>query len=64
MRFGADGRPLGVSPVREAEVMSVETCARLIVRAAAARRREEIMGRGKLLVWVKIFAPGLVDRIA
>jgi short-subunit dehydrogenase len=62
--FGADGKPLGISPVREAEVMSAETCARLIVRAAAARRREEIMGRGKLLVWVKMFAPGLVDRMA
>jgi short-subunit dehydrogenase len=62
--FGSDGKPLGVSPVRETEVMPAETCARLIAGAAAARRREVIMGRGKLLVWVKMFAPGLVDRSA
>jgi short-subunit dehydrogenase len=62
--FGSDGKPLGISPVREAEVITAETCARLIAGAAAVRRRELIMGRGKLLVWVKIVAPGLVDRIA
>jgi len=65
--FGADGRPLGAgnSPVREAEVMTVEECARLIVRAAAERRRELVMTRrGKVGMWLKLLAPGLVDRIA
>ncbi len=62
--FGADGKPLGTSPVRESEVMTAETCARLIVAAAAARRRELVMGRGKILVWVKLIAPGIVDRTA
>jgi len=63
--FGADGRPLGASPVREAEVMTVETCARRILRAAAGRRRELVMTRrGKLGMWLKLLAPALVDRIA
>ena len=63
--FGADGRPLGESPVRESEVMSAEECARLIVRAAAARQREVIMtARGRVGLWLKLVAPGLVDRIA
>lgn len=63
--FGADGKPLGASPVRETEVMSVETCARLILEAAAGRRRELVMSRrGKLGLWLKLLAPGLVDRIA
>ena len=60
--FGPDGKPLGISPVREAEVMSVEECARLIVNAMARRKREEVMTlRGKLSQWVKLVAPGYVD---
>ena len=63
--YGPDGKPLGKSPVRESEVMSVETCARIIVRAMAKRKREEVMTlRGKLGMWVKLIAPGLVDRVA
>ena len=63
--FGADGKPLGTSPVREAEVMSVEECATIILRAAAARKREVVMtARGKIGMWLKLIAPGLVDRMA
>lgn len=63
--FGGDGRPLGASPVREAEVMTAETCAAIILRATAARKREVVMtARGKLGLWLKLIAPGLVDRIA
>lgn len=63
--FGADGKPLGKSPVREAEVMTVETCAGLILEAAAERRRELVMTRrGKFGMWLKLLAPGAVDRIA
>ncbi|HEX6039748.1 SDR family oxidoreductase, partial [Longimicrobium sp.] len=55
--FGADGKPLGKSPVREAEVMTVETCARLILEAAAERRRELVMTRrGKFGMWLKLLA--------
>ena len=63
--FGADGKPIGESPVREREVMPAEKCAQLIIQAAAARKRELMMTwRGKAGVWVKLIAPGLVDRIA
>jgi short-subunit dehydrogenase len=65
--FGPDGRPLGAgnSPVREREVMTAEECARQIVEAAAARRRELIMtARGKIGWMLKLVAPTLVDRIA
>jgi short-subunit dehydrogenase len=63
--FDGDGRPLGTSPVREHAVMAPDTCARLILEAAAARRRDLIMTpRGKIGLWLKLFAPGLVDRIA
>jgi len=63
--FGPDGHPLGVSPVQESKVMTVEECARLIIAAAAQRQREEVMGlRGKAGLWIKLIAPALVDRIA
>ena len=63
--FGADGKPIGEGPVREREVMSAEKCAQLIIQAAATRKRELMMTwRGKAGVWVKLIAPGLVDRIA
>jgi len=63
--FGADGKPIGKSSVREDEVMSAERCAKLIIQAAATRKRELIMTwRGKVGLWVKLVAPGVVDGIA
>jgi NAD(P)-dependent dehydrogenase (short-subunit alcohol dehydrogenase family) len=63
--FGPDGHPLGVSPVQEGKVMTAETCARLILASAARRERELIpSARGKVGLWLKLFAPSLIDRIA
>jgi short-subunit dehydrogenase len=63
--FGRDGQPLVHSPARENEVMSPAECARLIVRAAGRRQREEVMTlRGKVGQWFKLIAPGWVDRVA
>lgn len=63
--LGVDGKPIGKSPVRESEVMPAEKCAQLIIRAAAARKRELIMTwRGKVGLWIKLIAPGIVDRVA
>ncbi len=62
---GPDGRTVAASPVREGEVMSAEECARLMVRAMERRRRMLVMSfKGKLGRWVKLVAPGLVDRMA
>ena len=65
--YGPDGRPLGNgnSPVQETDVMTAEECARQILRAAAARRRDLVMTlRGRFGMWLKLIAPALVDRIA
>ncbi len=63
--YGPDGRPLGTSPVQEGRVMSAELCARRILRAAERREREIVMSaRGRLGLWLKLLAPGVVDRIA
>lgn len=63
--IGADGRPLGRSPVQEANVMSAEECARRIVHAMERRQRLAILSaRGRLGRWLKLLAPGVIDRIA
>jgi short-subunit dehydrogenase len=63
--FGPDGRMLDSSPVKESEVMTPEECARQSIDAMAARKRELIMTmRGKVGAWIKLIAPGVVDRIA
>ena len=62
---GPDGKPILVSPVKEAQVMRVEDCVRQIVHAMERREREVVMtARGKMGLWLKLFAPSLVDRLA
>lgn len=63
--IGPDGKPLGKSPLREGKVMTAEECARRIVRAAEKRERLVITSlRGRLGRWVRLVAPGLIDRVA
>ncbi len=63
--IGADGQPLGTSPVQESRVMSTEECARRIVAAMSARRRQVILSaRGRLGQWLRLVAPRLIDRVA
>ena len=63
--FDALGRPAGVSGLEESSAMSVETCARLILDGALARRREVVMtAKGRLGRWLKLLAPETVDRLA
>lgn len=63
--LGGDGKSLGISHVKESKVMSVETCAKLIINAAAKRKRELVMTlRGKIGLWMKLIAPKLVDNIS
>jgi len=63
--FRADGQPVGASPVRNQEIMSVEQCVNLMLPAIQKRQRELIMtSRGKLGQWLKLIAPSWVDSIA
>ena len=63
--LGADGRPLGVSPMDEPHIMTSEQCAQLIARAMGRRQRLLITSRrGRLVRWARLVAPALVDRIA
>jgi len=56
---------LGKSPVKGNKVMSSEECARLIVQAASKRKRDAILSlRGRAGQWIKLIAPGMLDRVA
>jgi short-subunit dehydrogenase len=63
--WGPGGKPLGESPIVEAKVMTTAECARRILAAARSRRRLVLLSwRGKIGRWVRLLAPGLIDRIA
>ncbi len=63
--FNAQGEEAGVSGLDEAGAMSVEECARLIVAGMEGRRREVVMtAKGKIGRFIKLFAPGVVERMA
>ena len=51
--------------MQESKIMTAATCARLVLDAARRRRRLALLSwRGKLGCWVRMVAPGLIDRIA
>jgi NAD(P)-dependent dehydrogenase (short-subunit alcohol dehydrogenase family) len=63
--FNAQGHAAGKSGLDEGGAMSVEECARLIRVGAQRRQREVVMSlKGKLARWLKLIAPGLVDKLA
>lgn len=63
--FNADGAAMGHSALEEEGAMPVEECARLIIEGMARHRRDVVMSaKGKLGRWMKLIAPGLVERIA
>jgi short-subunit dehydrogenase len=45
------------------KMMTAEQCAEIILQAARRRKREVVMGPGKIAIWLKLIAPGLMDRI-
>lgn len=63
--FNAHGQAAGKSGLDERGAMSVEECARLIRIGMARRQRDIVMSaKGKLGRWMKLLAPGLVDKLA
>jgi len=63
--YGADGKPAGRARRDNKGSMPVEDCARQIIDALRGRKRELVMtAQGKIVPWVKLFAPRMVDDIA
>ncbi len=62
---GPDGQVLGTTPMKEDRIMTAEECAARTVVAMEKRQRMLVMtAKGKLGRFVKLVAPGLIDRIA
>ncbi|CAG2140300.1 SDR family oxidoreductase [Cupriavidus numazuensis] len=63
--FGPNGRALGESRLREDDAMTAQECARQMLAAMTARKRELVMtAKGRLGQWLKLLAPAMVDRMA
>jgi short-subunit dehydrogenase len=63
--FNALGQEMGSSGLREEGAMTVGECARSIVAGMEGRKREVVMtGKGKLGRFLKLIAPGLVEKMA
>lgn len=62
--YGPDGRPAGRSGLREDDAMSVEACARQILEATHARKRQLVMTlQARIGLWMQLIAPTFVDRM-
>ncbi len=60
----ADGSVKGEVSVHESEGITAAKCAQVILKAAAARKRDIYMTfEGKLGMWLRLIAPSLVDKI-
>ena len=63
--IGADGEPLGASPMMQTKIMTAEECATRIARAMEKRQRLLLMSaRGRWGRWLKLLAPKVIDRLA
>ena len=62
--YGPDGRPAGKSGLREDDAMSVEECARQILEATHARKRQHVMTlQARIGLWLQLIAPQFVDNM-
>jgi short-subunit dehydrogenase len=60
-----DGQPKGPSgrAIYTEKTMSADQCAAIILKAARRRKRQVVMRPGALALWLKLIAPGLMDRL-
>ena len=60
-----DGQPKGPSgrAIYTEKMMTADQCAQIVLKAARRRKRQVVMRPGPLAIWLKLIAPGLVDRL-
>jgi short-subunit dehydrogenase len=63
--MNSHGEPAGPEGRRfyTPRMMSADRCAEIILKAAARRKREILMGPGKLGMWLSLIAPNLLDSL-
>lgn len=61
-----DGVPYGPRgrEIYTEKMMSADRCAEITLQAASRRKRELMVGPTRLVAWIKLLAPGLIDRYA
>ena len=63
--WNARGEPAGISGLSESGAMTVEDCARRIIKGMRNREREVVMtAKARVGLWLKLVAPSVVDRMA
>ena len=63
--LSASGAPLGESPLEEHKVMTTQTSVQILIKAMEQRKRDDKQTiRAKIGPWVRLIAPGLIDKIA
>ena len=60
-----DGKPKGPGgrAIYTEKTMTADDCARIVLEAARRRKRQVVMGPGGPLLWLKLIAPALLDRL-
>jgi short-subunit dehydrogenase len=65
-QLNKDGVPRGAARGQDyytTKTMTAERCAEITLQAAYKRRRAVLMGPGGLATWLRVLAPGLLDRL-
>jgi short-subunit dehydrogenase len=57
-RKGPSGRAIYTE-----KTMTADECAQIVLKAARRRKRQVVMGPGTPVLWLKLIAPGLADRL-
>jgi short-subunit dehydrogenase len=65
-QMNKEGVPRGASgrAIYAKGTMTADRCAEITLRAALKRRREVLMGPGKLVVWLRLLSPAFLDWLA
>jgi short-subunit dehydrogenase len=60
-----DGKPRGEEgrKIYSDNMMTAEECAQMVLKSAAKRKREVLMGPGPFVPWAKLIMPKLLDKI-
>ncbi|MFH1026432.1 MAG: SDR family oxidoreductase [Pseudomonadota bacterium] len=60
-----NGKPKGPAgrAIYTNKTMTANRCAQIILKAARRRKREVLMGPGRMVVWLKLIAPNLTDKM-